>query len=315
MKRINPRALSRALNIINRTIMQLAYKNNYFAKAYYTLYFNISSYNKEPLIVFSMGKVGSSTIKTSLKAAGLDMYIYHVHVLTQDAMEKVEKTYKQFFSKMQIYPHHLWESQWLRKKIVKGSQEDKKWKVVALVRDPVARNISAFFENLEVELLDSDYRYKIKSTYNFEITLEIKDIEKLVELFIEKFDHDTPLIWFDSQLKPIFGIDVFSSGFPTSKGYKIYEGELADLLVLRLENLNECARDAFQEFLNIRGLTLIRANVASEKPYYPIYSKFLDSAILPESYLAKMYNSKYTQYFYNQEEVNTFRAKWHAREK
>jgi hypothetical protein len=294
-----------------RVIRRLAYKNYHSAKAYHNLSFHFSSSRrKEPLIVFQMGKVGSTTVIRSLEATGLDMSIYHAHVLTQDAMDKVEKTYKKHFSYMSLTPNHLWESQYLRKQIDKGLRAGKKWKIVTLVRDPVVRNVSAFFQNLDVELLDSNHRYRIKSTYNFETTLDIEDIGKLVELFVETLDHDTPVIWFDSQLKPVFGIDVFASDFPISKGYKIYEGELADALVLRLENLDECARDAFQEFLGLEGFTLMKANVASEKPYYIIYRRFLDSAILPDSYLAEMYTSKYAQHFYSQEEISAFRARW-----
>ena len=296
-----------------RIVRRLAYRNYHSAKVYHDLCFHFSrARRKEPLLVFQMGKVGSTTVVRSLEAAGLDMAVYHAHVLTQDAMAKVEKAYRRHFAQMSLVPHHLWKSQYLRKQIDRGLEEGKRWKVVTLARDPVIRNVSAFFQNLDVEPVGSHHRYRIRSKYNFEVTLGIKDIDRLVELFIETLDHDTPLIWFDSQLKAVFGVDVFSSDFPTSTGYKIYEGGVVDVLVLRLEDLDRCARDAFQEFLGLEEFTLKSANVGDEKPYYTIYREFLDSAVLPDSYLDRMYASKYARHFYSDEEIDTFRARWCA---
>jgi hypothetical protein len=136
-------------------------------------------------------------------------------------------------------------------------------------------------------------------------------VELPIRLFLEKFDHDTPLVFFDREFKGVLGIDVFSSDFPKPKGYKIYEQELADVLLIRLENLDQCASKAFQEFLNVDGFTVIRKNIASEKAYYPIYRKFLESVLLPDSYIDEMYASKYARHFYSEQEIDAFRAKWH----
>ena len=309
---------SSILNSVFHTINQLVYRNYYTAKAYYNLL--LRAREKEPLIVFQMGKVGSTTIVNSLKFSGIDMSIYHTHNMTQDWIDRFEnasRMHKHIHISEKLHNlHHLWESRYLLKKMNKGFPKGKKWKVISLVREPVARNVSEFFQYFNVKPLDS-YRYKINyfsrvqaRNYTFEINLENEDIEKLFKLFMETVNHDIPLIWFDSQLKPVFGIDVFSSDFPTSVGYKIYEGELADVLILRLENLNKCSQDAFKKFLNIDGFTLKKENIASEKPYHAIYREFLNSVTLPESYLEKMYISKYTQHFYSQEEIKGFRKKW-----
>jgi hypothetical protein len=107
---------------------------------------------------------------------------------------------------------------------------------------------------------------------------------------------------------------VFSSDFPKSKGYKIYEGDKVDILLIRLENLNQCAREAFKDFLNIDNFTLINTNIGSEKDYAPIYKKFRDAIALPDSYIDEMYNSKYARHFYTEAEINKFRARWRVAE-
>ena len=309
---------SSILNSVFHAINQLVHWNYYTAKAYYNLL--LRARDKEPLIVFQMGKVGSTTIVKSLKFSGINMSIYQIHNMTRDWVDRFENAYRMrehiHISEKLHNLHHLWESRYLLKKMDRGLPKDKKWKVISLVREPVARNVSEFFHYFNIKSLDS-YRYKINyfsraqaRNYTYEINLNNEIMDKLLELFMETVNHDIPLIWFDSQLKPVFGIDVFSSDFPTSIGYKIYEGELADVLILRLENLNQCSQDAFKKFLNIEGFTLKEENVANEKQYHAIYRKFLNSVILPESYLEKMYTSKYAQHFYTQEEIKGFRKKW-----
>ena len=302
---------SHLLGAVGRLISRLAYKNYYSAKAYYHFHLHLSKLGKkDPLLVYQMGKVGSTTILMSLKALALDTPIYHVHFLTQYIIDRVEKGERKKFSYKDVGRCiHLWTSQYIRKQIDMGLK-GKKWKIVTVTRDPIGRNISAFFQSLKFELSDSGHQYKIKSDYGFEITMNLEDIENLIDFFFEKFDHDAPIVFFDREFKGVFGIDVFSSEFPKVKGYKIYEEEHADVLLIKLENLNECAHDAFKEFLNIDGFNLIRANIASEKAYYPIYRKFLDSIVIPDSYIDQMYTSKYAQHFYSEKEINKFKAKW-----
>jgi hypothetical protein len=119
-------------------------------------------------------------------------------------------------------------------------------------------------------------------------------------------------VFFDQELKGVLGIDVFAFKFPISKGYAIYKEEHADVLLIRVEDLSTCAPDAFKEFMDIDGLTLVNTNVGSAKAYAPIYKKFKNSIVLPESYVDRMYTSKYMRHFYSEEEIARFREKWHT---
>jgi len=42
-----------------------------------------------------------------------------------------------------------------------------------------------------------------------------------------------PLEGFDSEMMPVFGMDIFSMSFDPSKGYQVYHKNLADLLLIR----------------------------------------------------------------------------------
>jgi hypothetical protein len=132
----------------------------------------------------------------------------------------------------------------------------------------------------------------------------------LTNLFFEKVNHDSPNQFFDLEIKRILGIDVFASEFPKSKGYQIYRGDLADVLLIRLEDLNSTARDAFSEFLDIQDFHLVNSNVGMKKNYASVYKKFKDFINLPDEYLTSIYGSRYMRHFYTADEIEKFKGRW-----
>lgn len=281
-------------------------KSNYYSFKYYShfLLYLKSLQNEEVLMVYQMGRVGSTTVTNSLEALGLDMPIYHVHHLRDDTISETEKIYKENFSQLRCIHSHLLHSQHLRRQLDRGLAS-KRWKVVTLVRDPIAKNISSFFLSGIQLILNYSLEDKIKYAETDDI------VKELIDLFLEEYDHKVPLTWFDLELKPVFGIDVFSSDFPKAKGYKVYKSENVDVLLLKLEDLDKVAREAFKEFLDVEDFNLVTTNGADEKAYYAIYKQFLDAIDLPDSYINKMYESKYVQHFYSEAEIKQFKAKWH----
>ena len=288
-------------------------RNYHLAKTSYhrRLHQKSLGYKKPPLLIYQMGKVGSKTIRSTLQASNLDRSVYHVHLLTPDRIEKLEAERREYLgTEKEHLLKHIWQYQYLRKQMANDSTSER-WKIVTLTREPISRNISTFFENLEVASLDADHRYGIRSDYyGFEIALDVENIDELVRLFFERLYHDRPLVFFDEELKTVFGVDVFASEFPVSRGYKIYEGERADVLLVRLESLDRCARDAFNEFLGIEDFALVNTNVGSDKAYSSLYERYKESIALPQAYIDRMYNSKYVRHFYSDEEIAGFRAKW-----
>jgi hypothetical protein len=259
-----------------------------------------------------MGKVGSSTIKQTLALSKVDMPIYHVHYLSKYRVEELEKQRRKYFrtEKYDIL-RRPWLYQFLRKELI-DKFDGKKCKIISLTRDPIARNLSSFFENLEVEQIGENNNYNIKSDYYKidPIIVTINNLDILKNLFFERLNHNSPLVFFDNEIKTVFGIDIYSSEFPKSKGYKIYSGEKADLLIIRLEDLNRCIHQALYEFLNLNEINLVNTNIGSEKEYASIYSRFKNYIILPESYIDKMYQSKYMLHFYGEEEIRQLKTKW-----
>ena len=175
------------------------------------------------------------------------------------------------------------------------------WKIISLVREPVARNVSQFFHSLDEFIPDWEKRY---ATGN----ISMEDLQRTF-LNIESI-HVTPEYWFDTQLKPIFEIDVFANPFAIENGYKTYWSKPnTPLLVIRMEDLDRCAGDAMREFLALEQFEIIKTNMGYSKPYADLYRNF-KTLPLPCEYVKKIYSSRYARHFYTKQEIERYTKEW-----
>ena len=175
--------------------------------------------------------------------------------------------------------------------------------VISLVRDPIARNVSAFFApsvNPLHRQLRAYARYDPRLLYEF------------LEVFPKK-EHDRPLIWFDEIFKPAAGIDVYATPFPKQKGYNIYEGEQYRALVIRTEDLDKKLAKALVEFLDLPDDVVIPVEHLGQREVVPtaeLYIDFLAKVAMPDWYIEKMYGSKYASHFYSKAALERFAKRW-----
>lgn len=296
---------------MKKLLRYLAEQNYYTARALWKRGQRkaMSAYGGQPIINYQMGKVGSSTVTASLEAMNLDQAIYHVHFLNPKRVRQIERQRRKYF---RTEKYALLKRPWLYEFLFEQIQKkDGHWKLITLVREPVARNVSTFFENLDVTRKPDSTAYVIKSDYyDIDIEADPENLDELIGLFFDRLVHERPLRYFDDEIKTVFGIDVFATRFPIEKGYCVYRGENADLLLIRLENLDQCASTVFKRFLGLDDFKLIRANVASDKIYAALYKAFKHSVRFPEAYVREMYESAYARQFYNEEEIRGFRHGW-----
>jgi hypothetical protein len=308
--------LGEATMSIKAVIMDhLLNRNYYLAKISSHLWWYVNSLGKQPLIIYQMGKVGSTSILHSLQASVPDIPVYQVHVLSSQGILRMERKYwgetpRVFRKSLLPETKHVFASHFLRAQLNRDFNQ-KRWKVVTLVRDPIARNVSEFFYSVDTtkydpHLPDFYERYQSKTIGTAEL------IERFIERFHENSEeYQLPLRWFDTEFKAVLGIDVFSGDFPKSKGYQIIHGEFAEVLLLKLEKIHKCYSEAFNEFLNLGEFRLLTANTARQKKYYPAFKSFMSLVDLPSSYVSNMYASKYMRHFYTDEEINILWEKWH----
>ncbi|MBE7471634.1 MAG: hypothetical protein HS114_21060 [Anaerolineales bacterium] len=253
----------------------------------------------DPIIIYTMGKVGSISLYEALTALKLDHPIYHTHNLTEDDIAKLQEAIDNEIDVVRL-SKKIEEIKQLRQLVY--ARDGQRCKVITLVRDPIAWAISALFQSIERKFPD----------LNLEDDPSI-NLEKAQQIFEHRQEdlYTLASTWFDTKIKNVFGIDVFSTDdFPKAKGYNIYQGEHADLLLIRLESLNSCYYNALKEFLNIDLLDLPYKNTASDKTYQSLYHTFVKSVNLSPGFIERMCAMQYVQYFYSQEEIEWFKLKW-----
>lgn len=251
---------------------------------------------REICLVHQMGRVGSMTIVNSLKAACPELPIYHTHFLNPEYLQNRLRTEKRNWG---IKNLHLRVSRILVREL-NTALRNRSWKIITIVREPVARNVSTFFHSIKLFMPGFDKKYREGT-----ITPEI-----MLNSFLAELDHDLPLKWFDVDVKSVFGINVYDHSFPTEKGYGIISQDNVTLLVIRLENLRQCYKDAFADLLGFEKVDLKIMHVAEKDDKRGIYKQFKENLRLPDWYLNDMYSSKYTKHFYNEAEIKGFWRQW-----
>ena len=171
--------------------------------------------------------------------------------------------------------------------------------IVTPVREPISRNISAFFENINI--IDPDYMKK--------------NVEELVDLFYTRFNHSNILNWFDYEFKSVFGLNLIDPRdffFDKAKGYSIHSRGRLNVLVLRIEDLDHNYKEAFDAFgLDIPSLVL--ENITDKKKKAHLYSEFKKNIKINEGYINHFLESAYTKKFYRENDITLFKDKYLAR--
>jgi Putative capsular polysaccharide synthesis protein len=246
-----------------------------------------------PIIIYQMGKVGSSTIHHTLETQ-LDSPVFHVHFLNPKYAAQMSQSYT---NKGLRVPFHIEQGAVLYASVIKPKRPAK---YITLVREPISRNMSSYFEN---SILFRD------RNSNTSVSGKSKT-EENIQTFIDEHNHDFPLTWFDKELFPVLGIDVYQYPFPHNQGYQRILTEEIDLLIIKLEANDKVIQNALAEFLELPNIDLQHANVGSQKNYSEAYEAFKKQITLPQIYLDEMLESRYAKHFYNDEERQNIYQKW-----
>ena len=255
----------------------------------------------DPIIIYQPGKVGSSTILASLNqafhSAKTEAPVYHAHHLNN--LEQMEADIKSKFPNPRRCLEKLAIDKELRRKIDHDS--DQRWNIISLTREPVARTISTVFEMLDVIFPGWKEKYQAGQW----------DLHEMQDVIVKRYVSGPGQgDWYDTQMKAVFDIDVYAQPFPYHQGFEIYHGKNnSRLLLLRLEDLNRVGQKVVGEFLNLKHFELVQANVAEDKEYSSLYREFKKMP-LPDSFLERMYASRYARQFYSEDEIHGFYQKW-----
>lgn len=238
-----------------------------------------------PVVVYQMGKVGSTSIWQSLEKVGFQLHrnLYHIHnfaLIEHNRVHAEDEKYVHIVGARKLLPH---------------IQAKQPIRVITIVREPIARNISAFFHLYDIYRPDDN---------------DFGNHEANSKAFIANFNHNEPLEWFDIEPKKYLDIDIYQYPFPKHQGVLRLTIGHVDLLVLKLEAGTAVMEDAIRKFLNLPQFTLHKYNVSAEKDYAKAYAEFKRELVLPMQLVNRMVDSKYTRHFYTDAERELVRQKW-----
>jgi len=246
-----------------------------------------------PLLVYQMGKVGSSSVLRTLESLDLPRPVLHFHYLTPGFLARARR-------------HGTAPDQRLGAAVARRLRRagpGLRCEVVTLVRDPIARRISALFQNPEHAggaVQDAQGRIDPERAAAW---LRRSVTETDAVAYAEK--------WLDGELFAVFGIDVFAHPFDRARGWEILRGERADVLVLRCEDLDRTLGPALRSFLGLpREPAVVRDNVRAAGPDAAAYAAVRRLLRLDRATCERIYAGRLARHFYPPEQLERFTRRW-----
>lgn len=250
---------------------------------------------KTAIIIYQMGKVGSTTVYYSLKKQLFLTPVFHVHSLSDDTLREYEKAYRSV-GKIPDQMRHLRHGNFLRQKLNASKAID--WKIITLVREPIIRDISIFFQQIDRK---------------FPNGIDTSEIINILQRHFASFEESTDYActWFDREIKSNFNIDIYNFVFDKQKGHHIIKEKDKEILMIRLEDLNNCFQLALGEFLALdKPIDLLSKNIAKDKQYKNQYLEVVNDIKIPEGICKLIYSSKYVKHFYSDAMIDNFLHRW-----
>jgi hypothetical protein len=241
-----------------------------------------------PVVVFCMSKTASSAVVRAVRSA-VDQPVFKVHLLVPQHVAAAEDQYRR--TDRAARPRHVFHAAHLVRHLPTPAQP---WLVITIVRDPVTRAASDFFQSGRRLGRLGDVA---TTTAAFERFAAADGITRTVE-------------WFDRELRPSLGIDVYDHPFDPSLGHGVIDTPAVRLLVLRQESL-DVAPAALGRFLGLpHDVPLDAENVGADKDYAALYASVLERATLPAAALDRAYDSRFASHFYSPTERDALRQRW-----
>lgn len=237
-------------------------------------------------IILSSPKTGSTTIFESCMAS-------------QDIIDPVYISYT-----MKPFSKEYFD-------VLSGCQK----RFISGIREPISQIISMFFylwytRNYMFDSLDlfpdhTDCQY----WFNEHFAKEDK-IDNAFEIFCEVMEFSSGEIdFYEKDYSIMTGIDLLQYPFDKEKGYSIIKENNSEILVYRLDKLNEL-ESTVGKYFGAKDFSLINSNCSDDRIYKSLYKKACDSIRMKRSFIESIYNKKLVQWCYTEEEIEGFWKKW-----
>jgi len=242
-----------------------------------------------PILVFTMAKVGSLSVYNSLQKYR-DNTLFHIHSLN----EKEELKHIENCKQRGVFPGSRTPVFLINSSII---QIERPYKIISLIRNPIERNLSAFFDAFEFHLGISPSNYTGTLQY-------------LENAFHEKVDHNYAVQWFEKQFFEGTGIDIYANAFDKNTKWATYTNTNPQILLLRSDLPDPNKETAVSQFCGLSDFNLQNVNVTSTKKEAGLYQQFKEHIRFSKVYLESQLETPYMQHFFTEEEKEAAYKKW-----
>ncbi len=253
------------------------------AKVYHYIrrqYFTNFGLDKDLILIYTMSKVGSSSVYYSLKKKYPYKEIHHIHFLGETWLDSFRQGHS-------VFNNNLKHADALFRLLGK-----KNWniKIITLTRDPIARNISGIFQTWQ---------------HIFDV-VDINDVtpEAIINQ-LKREDFSYAQNWFETDFLEFTGLDVFKQSFNAAKGFEIYSSPKAPVLIMQLEQLNSVYNNAMSSFLGSGDYVLHQENLTASKDSAVLNKTVKQLAKFPDTRLRTIYDT-----FYNELQIDKLKLQW-----
>lgn len=270
-------------------------RRNRFMETGFSFICDIIAAPSNAIWIVQPGKTATSTLETRLKEKKIPFLKIH----------RFE------------YPYHIGEiNREVWERIISEYRKEGILKVVVAVREPLARDYSAFWQafsggnemEMEAPFVSNDFQ-KNYECYQSMILKGSKYMERKLKdaypyIWSDEFE------WFDEQIKQYLDIDVFQYPFDREKGFTIIEKEKVQLLLYKTEKMDSILEE-IGSFVGAESLSKVDDNISKQKWYGLAYLQFRKEVVLMKKYVEHYYcgNAK-MDHFYTPEEKEKFLGKW-----
>jgi hypothetical protein len=254
---------------------------------------------EELIFIYQMGKVGSTSIEGSLEKT--NYIVEHAHSLYEPMTYSMFKKFNsiKFYLPWYIRLKHKITSGIIKRSIIKHKRN---LKVVSLVREPISRNISMFFQDLHIPIFD----LAVNNDTRLE---EFSSSSVFHQLFINSLNQNYGVDWFDLEFFKTFKVNVYDYNFNKDAGYSIINNGNVDIMIIKMEKLSDLEKEV-GDFLGLENFKLATNNRGGQKWYGPLYEKFKKEFKPDENFIDNLYTTKYMKHFYTENEIADFKDKW-----
>lgn len=244
------------------------------------------------VVIYQMGKVGSQSLRKAIEDSGLRCI--SLYSLGTPTLAKISKGIP-FNNKKMLFLSGFRQGLYSMM-LSRGPKR----KIITVVRDPIARDISLLYFFLSAFIYG-----RIGQSTGDEFSLQ----ELIQNIYDENLIHASACSWFDEEFSKTLKVNLFAHPFDKEKGCEVIETPKYSILVLTQEKMNR-NESAIRDFLEVEEFRLPTANSAVHKWYSDIYEITKDRIRIDPAAIDKAYSSRYARHFYTEEDLDRQRAMW-----